>query len=119
MPELRCYEDMDPFAAETADALEDLAQDLYHRLIEPPGSNLDDPNRGLGIEDALSGPVDSGLKQRIEAELRKDVRVTAVAATITQLDTSNFRIEIAIEADEEELGLVLESDASGSVRRVA
>lgn len=118
MPEIRCYADVDRFGAETLDELEDLEQDLYHRLIEQRGSNLDDPDRGLGIEDMLSGTVESTWKTKIEAELRKDERVTAVAATITQIDTSIFRIEIQVEADEEELGLVLEADASGSVRRV-
>jgi phage baseplate assembly protein W len=118
MAELRCYDDLDQFGAETVDELEDLAQDLYHRLIEPRGSNLDDPDRGLGIEDALNGPLDPALKQRIEAELRKDVRVTAVAAAITEIETGSFRIEIEVEANEKELKLVLESDASGSVRRV-
>jgi phage baseplate assembly protein W len=118
MAELRCFDDLDEFGAETIDELEDLEQDLYHRLIEPRGSNLDDPDRGLGIEDMLSGAVDPGLKQRIEAELRKDERVTAVAASITEIETGSFRIDIEIEANEEELGLTLETDASGAVRRV-
>lgn len=116
--ELACYSDMDRFGSETANALEDLAQDLFHRLIEPRGSNLDDPDRGLGIEDALNGVVDSNLKLQIEAELRKDERVTAVSASITEIETGSFRIEIDIEADEEELGLVLETDAAGNVIRV-
>lgn len=119
MAEMRCFEDLDAFGAETVDELEDLAQDLFHRLIEPLGSNLDDPNRGLGIEEMLSGPVDSGLKTRIEEELRKDPRVTAALALITEIETGRFRIEIRVQPDEGELGFALESDASGAVRRVA
>jgi phage baseplate assembly protein W len=119
MADLRCFDDLDAFGAETSDALEELEQDLYHRLIEPRGSNLDDPDRGLGIEDMLSGEVDPGLKQRIEAELRKDERVTAVSASITEIATGSFRIEVHIEANEEVLGLVLETDAAGGIRRAA
>ncbi len=66
----------------------------------------------------LSGPVDSGLKKRIEVELLKDERVLAVSASITEIGTGSFRIEIAVEANEGELALILESDAAGNVRRV-
>jgi hypothetical protein len=118
MPEIRCYDDVDQFGAETVDEYEELLQDCYHRLIEEPGSNIDDPDRGLGIEDMLSGPLDPLLKQRIEAELRKDERVSSSAATITEIEAGSFRIEIQIEVDESVVGLVLETDAAGSIRRV-
>ena len=55
--EIRCFEDMDQFGSETVDELENLAQDLYHRLIEDPGSNLDDPSRGMGLLNVLSAGV--------------------------------------------------------------
>jgi hypothetical protein len=118
--EIRCFDDMDPYGAEVSDAFEDLVQDCYHRLIEPPGSNIDDPARGLGLEDMLSGPIDSisGLKKKIENELEKDDRVTSAAATITEIDSNSFRIDIRIVADEQVLGLVLQSDAAGNVIRV-
>ena len=117
--DLVCFDDLDHFAAETTTAMEELAQDLYHRLIEQPGSNIDDPDRGLGIEDMLSGPVDPQLTHRIEAELRKDDRVDAVKATVTELgDDGAFRIEIEVEANEETVGLAIEADALG-IRRVA
>ncbi|MBX3218923.1 MAG: hypothetical protein KF795_00305 [Labilithrix sp.] len=119
MRELRCFDDASPFGAETADELEELAQDLYHRLIEPRGANIDDPDRGLGIEDMLSGELDPSLTRRIEAELQKDERVTLVAATIAEIEEGSFRIDIQIEADDDELGLTLEYDAAGVLRRVA
>lgn len=118
MPEIRCFEDMDQFGAETRDELEDLAQDLYHRLIEPRGSNLDDPDRGLGIEERLSGPVDPTLPSDIERELAKDERVDRVSARITELEAGRFRVDIQVIADEQEIGLTLETDASGAVVRV-
>ena len=119
MREPRCFDDASPFGVETSDELEELAQDLYHRLIEPRGSNIDDPDRGLGIEDMLSGEIDPGLKQRIEAELQKDERVTLAAASISEIEEGSFRIDIQVEADEDELGLTLEYDAAGVLRRVA
>jgi len=35
-------------------------------------------------------------KQRIEAELRKDQRMHAVVATVTEIETGSFRIEIQL-----------------------
>lgn len=117
--EIRAFDDVDRFGAETEDELENLEQDLFHRLIEPRGSNIDDPDRGLGLEDMLSGPVDSRLKKKIEVELLKDERVTAVTAEITEIEEGSFRIEISVEANEKEINLVLFSDAGGNVRRVS
>lgn len=119
MADLRCFDDLDQFGAEAKDELEELLQDLYHRLIEPRGSNLDDIGRGLGLEDALSGTVDASLKQRIEAELRNDDRVDAVTAVITEYQAGFFRIEIEVEVNGELAGLVVESDGAGGVRRVS
>ena len=120
MSELRCYEDLDSFGAETEDALEDLQQDLYHRLVEERGSNIDDRDRGLGIEDLLSGVLDPGLKYLVEHELRKDARVLAVEAILSEGDAAGtYRLDIKVQADEGELGITLESDAAGNVRRVA
>lgn len=118
MPEIRCYDDMDQFGGETVDELEDLEQDLYHRLIEPRGSNLDDPERGLGIEDMLSGALDGTLKHKIEDELSKDPRVRGAAASITEIETGSFRIEIVVAVDEGELKLLLDTNPDGTVRRV-
>lgn len=118
MSDIRCSDDMDFFGEETDDALEDLSQDLYHRLIEDYGSNLDDPDRGLGLKDLLSGTLDPNLTQRIEAELRKDGRVSEVLATITTQADGSFRVEVQVVADEQALGITLESDGLGGIRRV-
>ena len=119
MTDLLAIDDLDAYAIETTDPLDELAQDLYHRLIEPPGSNLDDPDRGLGLEDALSGPFDvPSLKARIEAEMRKDLRVDAAVATLTSPEAGVVLVDLAIEADAEQLGITVRSDASG-IRRLA
>jgi phage baseplate assembly protein W len=117
MPDLRAYDDLDAFAEETIDELEDLEQDLAHRLIEPRGANLDDPDRGLGIEDRLGGVVDPTLAQDIEDEFRKDERVSAVSARVSELDAGKFSIEIQVAVNEEEINLRFETDASGNLFR--
>jgi hypothetical protein len=118
MADLRAFSDLDAFGEECADELEELDQDLYHRLIEPRGSNIDDPDRGLGIEDRLGGPVDASLAQDIEDEYRKDERVSAVAARVTELDASRYRIDIQVDVNEAKLNQTFETDASGNLIRV-
>lgn len=117
MADALCYDDLDEFGGELDDPLEELAQDLYHRIVEPYGSNIDDEDRGLGIEGRLSGVVDASLKTDIETELSKDDRVQAVRATISKTADGEYRIDIEIKANERTLGIALEGDAGG-VRRV-
>lgn len=97
MVDVICFDDLDLFGRELNDPLEELRQDLYHRGIEPPGSNIDDSDRGLGLDGSLNGPVDRGLKHQIEAEFRKDDRVDAVNAEITEVDESSYRVAIEVE----------------------
>jgi hypothetical protein len=117
MVDVICFDDLDEFGGELDDPLEELGQDLYHRLIEPPGSNLDDPDRGLGLEERLSGPIKPSLKAEIEAELRKDDRVQAVQASITQTAADEYAVDIQVEANEGVLGIKLVKDGNG-VRRI-
>lgn len=106
MVDVVAFDDLDSFGEELDDPLEELLQDLYHRLLEPPGSNLDDPDRGLGLEDALSAAVDvATLSARIEAEFRKDDRVSASRVTITETAPREYLISIDVEPDVEVLGL--------------
>jgi hypothetical protein len=111
-------DDMDPFGRELDDPLEELKQDVYHRLLELPGSNLDDPERGFGLEDALSGRVDTRLAARIEAELSKDDDIDTSRVTMTELERGSYRIEIEVAVSDRIATIVLEADANG-VRRAA
>lgn len=116
--DLVAFDDLNSFGLETTSPIQELEQDLYHRLIERPGANLDDPDRGLGVEDALSGAIDRTLGARIEAEFRKDERVADVRATVTQVTSgsnagASFRIDIDITADAGVLKLPLTLDALG------
>lgn len=101
-----CWDDLDEFGAEITDPLEALRQDNHHRLITPPGQNIDDPDFGLGIDRMLSGDDSElgSLAPRIEAEFRKDPRNKEVQALITPLaNPGEFDIAISIVTDEEEL----------------
>jgi hypothetical protein len=88
--DLVCREDLDPFAAETDDELEQLAQDLEHRLLEDYGSNPDDEDRGVGLLSRLSG-TDSPLMiaRLIEADFLKDDRVLTCEAIVELAEGGN------------------------------
>lgn len=87
--ELLCIDDVDPYARELTDPLAELAQDLYHRLLETPGSNLDDEERGLGLEDMLSSPLRPNLAQLVQGECEKDDRVVKCRALVTEVQKGN------------------------------
>lgn len=81
--DLLCHDDLDPYGRELSDDAAILWQDLYHRLIEDAGSNIDDPDRGVGVVSALSGTASPALiAHRIEADFRKDERVNQVRADV-------------------------------------
>jgi hypothetical protein len=118
--DVRCFDDLDEFGGELRlpeDALEQLEQDNYHRIITPRGGNPDDPSFGLGLEELLSGDLDPAIGSLIEAELRRDPRNGAVRAVVTEAGET-MRIDIEIETDDGEmLSQSIEADAGG-VRRV-
>lgn len=117
--DLRAWDDLDLFGRETESDLEDLEQDVFHMLIEAPGSNLDAPARGIGIEDVLSSAFDSAVTSRIESQLRKDSRVAVATARITEVERESFRLDIAIEPDGDEVaGLSFVIGADGVARAV-
>lgn len=86
-PDLECFDDLDLLGGETASDLETLEQDVYHTLIEEPGSNIDVTERGCGVESILSGPATrlDGMTSHIESQLRKDDRIDDAQATLTKL----------------------------------
>ena len=123
MVDALCLDDLDPFGTELDDPLAELYQDLYHRIIEAPGSNLDDPDRGFGLEGRLSAAgrkkaLGASIKHGLEAELRKDPGVHNARATITETAPNEYAIAIEIEADEAALKITLVRNGAG-VRRVA
>lgn len=129
-----CLDDLDAFGTELDDPLAELLQDDYHRLIEAPGSNPDDPNRGLGLEDLLSAAIAAGpnapsdavdlasLGPRIETELLNDDRNADVRATLSVLEQTargtTFAIDVEIVSDQGLAGRLGITAGPDGVRRV-
>lgn len=124
--ELLCVDDVDRYARELSDPLAELEQDIFHRLIEDPDSNLDanamGEQRGLGLGDLLSTPLAPNLGQLIKAECERDDRVTSASVLVTEqrngndVSTVTIRITLTVDIDElntEEYVITLVRDASG------
>lgn len=107
VPDVVCMLDVDPGAAETTTDLETLEQDVFHILIETLGSNPDDPNRGVGVEELLSGKLDDVQKlgPRCEQQLLEDDRIDTCKATLTEQSDGSFLLHLTIGVDGQVLGL--------------
>lgn len=103
--DILCLDDLDEFGTELGDDLASLEQDNYHRLITPPGRNIDDPDFGLGIDRLLSGDTHdiASLGSRIEAEFRKDPRNAQVRVLVTPFEREKYRISISVVTDKSQL----------------
>lgn len=108
-PDLVCVLDLDPNASETTSDLQNLEQDVFHVLIELLGSNPDDPTRGIGIDQYLSGTEDDLAKvpRQIEVQLGEDDRIDAVSASLTPQDNAQFPwlLSVNMQVDGSVLGL--------------
>lgn len=97
-------EDMDPLGGDTASDLQNLVQDCYHALIELPGTNQDDPYRGVGIMNYLSGNTQqfASLPKDIETDFLRDDRIDTCSCSITT-DVNDaqtpYRVSIQIGVD--------------------
>lgn len=101
-PDLACgfatfASDSDPLFSETLSEVQNLQQDLGHRLVELPGSNADfGPNntRGIGIMTYLNSSSERlvGLPARIDAEFIQDFRVLDSSTTISQAPDGTFQL---------------------------
>ncbi len=95
-PDLVCELDLDPFARETTSDLQNLIQDVLHVLRELPGSNPDDPTRGVGVELYLGGTVDmfTSLCGTIERQLIADDRINSCSCTVNPEANGTFTVRI-------------------------
>ena len=117
-PDLVCADDLDLFGSETTSELENLIQDVQHVILETLGSNLDDPQRGVGIFTYLSASADKllGLPGIIETQLIEDDRITQCLCTIspsTEENTYNILVQIAVDGNQ--INLSFAWDASGNL----
>lgn len=97
--DLVCDSDLDPFANETGSDLENLIQDMTHLLLEDLGSNPDDPLRGIGIYNYLSGsaPNIPAFCGTVQDQMGRDDRITAVSCVATASGEASYRIDITIQ----------------------
>lgn len=99
IPDLRWYDDLDVTGNDVANDTESLEQDCYHVIIEDPGSNLADPDSGLGVANALSGTADPALASLAEAQLAADERVGGVEASSGFDGAGKETLDVSIEAN--------------------
>ena len=118
MADVVCYEDLDEFGRDLDDPVEELEQDIVHMLLESYGTNISDPERSIGLEDALSGSADRGLRHRIETKLTQDPRIDAAECTLTDEGSGVVRVQLRIQANGDELGIELTYDAAGNLVRI-
>ncbi len=118
MPDAICFDDLDEFGRETDDEAEILYQDVIHMLLESFGTNVDAPDRSIGLEDALSGAGVAGLRHLIETKLESDARIDKASAVLTDLGGGKIRVSLTLEVNGAELGMVFDSDGNGLVTRV-
>lgn len=118
--DLLCWDDVDEFGTEIDDPLLELQQDVFHMLLESFGSNPDAPSRGVGVQRRLSGPISINTSREIESRLKEDTRIAAARCSITPLDTvGEYRIDLLLQVDEQEIALTYDVDGAGNVRRPA
>jgi len=107
LQEVVCFDDLDLFGRETRSDLEALVQDVYHMLIEELGSNLDVPDRGIGIYSLLSGSnIDvRAIAQRIDQQLPRDPRIDASSTSVEVGADGGYTLRIQIQAAGSVVGL--------------
>jgi hypothetical protein len=98
IPDLLCVDDLDPNGGETTSDLQSLAQDIYHLLIEAPGSNPDDPDRGVGVEGLLgnSSANLAAAASTIDTQLRRDDRIDSSKTTLTTNPDGSYNLLIQV-----------------------
>lgn len=117
MGDVICYSDLDQYGRETDDPYVALEQDVVHLLLEAYGSNCDALTRSIGLDDALSGADDPTLQHRIETKLTDDDRITSAQVTFTNIDDITTNIELLLQGNDTELGIVVSVDSAGIVTR--
>jgi hypothetical protein len=90
--DLLCWEDLDEKEV-IVTGIDAVAQDLFHVLIEPRGSNLDDPDRGADITSFVNSKQDPGFLASLPgrlgnaAELLPEIVASEGTAKIVGPDT--------------------------------
>lgn len=117
MADVVCYDDLDDFGRDLDDPVTELEQDVVHMLLESYRTNVNALDRSIGLEDALSGANDPGLRHRIETKLTDDPRIDAARVVLTPIDSQTLRVELFLQLSASELKITLVYDAAGNLTR--
>jgi hypothetical protein len=121
VPDVVCMLDVDAFARETTSDLQSLTQDVFHRLLETPGSNPDDPTLGIGVEEMLSGtsPNLAQITRKVDEQLALDPRIDSISSTLTSTTDGNgpasYTLAIAIQVNGSVTSLTFLYTAAGGL----
>lgn len=121
VPDVVCMLDVDAFGRETTSDLQSLTQDVFHRLIEMPGSNPDDETLGIGVEEMLSGPAPelARITRTVDQQLANDPRIDAVSSTLTKDGVGNgdatYTLAIRMVVNGSVVGLTFTYTATGGL----
>lgn len=90
--------DLDPSGAETDSDLESLENDVLHILMQTLGSNLADPDKGVGVFEYLSGTTIQleALPAIVDAQLAQVSRIASSTTTLAQQSDGSFTLVSSI-----------------------
>lgn len=102
--DLLCFDDLSLDAMECSGPVEELEQDIYHRISTTKGQNIDDEDLGQSISDWLSQPItiDDAAKL-LEEEVEKDPRVARSTVSIVSDGDKGYVVSVEAETNEAEL----------------
>jgi hypothetical protein len=94
--EPKWLEDLDPTGAETASDLESLEQDVMHIIAQTLGSNVADPDKGIGAVNYLSGTSAAlaQMPQVLDAQLSNVLRLSGSKTTLTQAADGTWQVQV-------------------------
>lgn len=118
MTDWRGVDDLDAFGTDTASDIEDLEQDVVHRIDTPRAANPDDPDLGLGVDNFLSGSPDLvDISTKIDNELKKDDRIDTSQSVVTLATDSQsgsiYDINVEIDTSDTTISLGLAAGPNG------
>lgn len=113
--DLLCIEDFDPLGREVG-ARDAYIQDIYHSLLEEPGTNFDMPSRGLGLMGWLSAAYSDQWPRLIEQDCKRNELTTEAVCTITQASDGSLKIFVTLQIDGAAIALEIALDVTSGAK---
>ena len=111
MSDFLCLEDLDPLCSEV-DARTAYIQDIYHVLFEDPGTNIDDRDRGLGMQNWLSSAYNEQWPAQVERECKRFDETKDAVCTIEIEKDGRMLVSIELTTDDEKIKLEVALDSA-------